>query len=155
LSSLSPPSHDPSALLPRLSRPLEHATAMADRSSSMATVIRSPLAFLHPKRPRHHVSRTTPHLQSSSPHRLRPLSWLPPEHRPASRLLPWAGHCDLPRAMWSTPADAGQPCPARTTLSWPPPVTPSPENGWPPSPMIGRHEEEEDRRPLSVIPLFK
>jgi hypothetical protein len=75
--------------------------------SSRAAVVPSPPAFLHPNQPRHHVPRTTPHLRSPSHHQLRPRSGPPPEHRPASRLLPWPGRWGPPRAAWSAPADAG------------------------------------------------
>jgi hypothetical protein len=71
---------------------------MVGGPSSMATIVWSPPAFLHPNRPCHHVPRTTPSLRSSSPHRLRPRRWPPPERRPTSRLLPWLGHRGLPRA---------------------------------------------------------
>jgi hypothetical protein len=65
--------------------------AMAGRASSRAAIVPSPLASLHPSRPCHHVSCTSPHLQGSSPCRLRQRSLLPPERRSTSRLSLWPG----------------------------------------------------------------
>jgi hypothetical protein len=80
-------------------------------------------AFLHPNRPRHCVPRTTPPLQSSSPHRFHLRSGPPPERRPASRRLPWPHHHGPLRAEPRAPARVRRFPGARAALSrrrrWP------------------------------------